>query len=240
MLGYSPANAWTLVRRKPHGIAAFRPFRQGRRRHRLEQGHRQVDRDASCAAGRQGRGVEPQAACLRGGRRRDQEGGRRGDRHPVQHLRQGAVREADRRDQGSARAGRRAGLQRGDQPLLRADREDARRSVHEDHAEQHPVEHLADHQLPARHARQEGRLDHHRLVDRRCARHAGDRRLRHLQGGRHAACAQPRDRAGAGQYPHQHHRARPGADRLRQGLVGQSRVSQQAAADGAAPPHRRA
>ena len=51
-----------------------------------------------------------QEAGLRRGGRRDPQGGRRGDRHPLQHLGQGAVREPDRRDQKAARAGRRAGL----------------------------------------------------------------------------------------------------------------------------------
>ena len=63
--------------------------------------------------------------------------------------------------------------------------------------------------VPARHARQEGRLDHDRVVDRRRAGQHGDRRLLHLQGGRHAARAQPRRRVRARQHPRQHHRARP-------------------------------
>ena len=96
-------------------------------------------------------------------------------------------------------------------PVLRAEREAAGRRLHEGDAQQHPLQHVAGQSLPARHAGEEGRLDHDRVVDRRRARLGGDRRLLHLQGGRHAARAQPRARVRARQHPREHHRARPGA-----------------------------
>ncbi len=48
------------------------------------------------------------------------------------------------------------------------------------------------------------------------------------------------DRTRPRQYPCQHHRSRPGEDRLRQGAVGQSRISRQAPAERPAAPDRRA
>ena len=56
-------------------FAAFRPHGQGRRRHRLEQGHRQGDRHAPRPRGGQGRGVVAQGAGLRGDCRGNQQAG---------------------------------------------------------------------------------------------------------------------------------------------------------------------
>jgi len=70
--------------------------------------------------------------------------------------------------------------------------------------------------------RAQGRLDHHRVVDRRPQGLDHDRRLLHLQGRRHAARAQSRLRVRQAQHPRELHRARPHQDRFRQGAVGQS------------------
>ena len=95
------------------------------------------------------------------------------------------------------RPDRRPGLQRGVEPVLRADGGHRGRPVPQDPREQRARQPLADRLRGAADARAEGRLDHHRLVDRRPARLAGDRRLLHLEGGRPPARAQPRRRVRA-------------------------------------------
>ena len=76
-------------------------------------------------------------------------------------------------------------------------------------------------------------VDHHRLVDRRPARLAGDRRLLHLQGGRLAAGAQPGRRVRAAQRPGQLHRARAWSRPTSPSAVGRPRRRS------APPPARR-
>ena len=68
--------------------------------------------------------------------------------------------------------------------------------------------------------RAQGRRDHHHLLDRRSAGIDGDRRLLHLQGGRHAAGPQPGPRVRAAQRAGELRRPWPGQDRLRQGPMG--------------------
>ena len=99
---------------------------------------------------------------------------------------------------------------------------DQRRPVPQDPRQQRHRQPLADPDGRARDDRAQGRLDHHRQLDRRPQGLAGDRRLQHLQGGRLPARPQPRRRVRAAPGPGQLHRAGPDPDRFRQGAVGKS------------------
>ena len=74
-----------------------------------------------------------------------------------------------------------------------------------------------------RHGRAQGRLDHHRVVDRRAARFADHRRVLHQQGRRPAAGAQPGGGIRPAQRARELHRARADQDRLRTRAVGRRR-----------------
>jgi NAD(P)-dependent dehydrogenase (short-subunit alcohol dehydrogenase family) len=92
-------------------------------------------------------------------------------------------------------------------------------------------------QMTARRERQH----HHRVVDRRAAWHAGDRRLRHQQGRRHAAGAQPGARVRPAQRARELHCARPDqapTSPARCGKTPSHAVAPQC--DHPAAPHRRA
>ena len=99
-----------------------------------------------------------------------------------------------------------------------------RRPVPQDPRQQHHRQPLADQHGGAADDRAQGRLDHHRLLDRRPA--SGSTVLGaycDLQGRRHAARAQPRRRIRPAQHPRQLHRARPDQDRLRARRCGTTR-----------------
>ena len=107
-------------------------------------------------------------------------------------------------------------------PVLRAARRHFRRPVPQDPRQQHRRQQLADQHGGAADDRAQGRLDHHRVLDRRPEGLDRARRLRDFEGRRHAARAQPRLRIRQAQYPRELHRARPDQDRFCQGAVGQS------------------
>ena len=107
-----------------------------------------------------------------------------------QYLLEGALTAARRGNHRRLRPDRRAGLQCCVQSALRADAHDHRRAIAQNSRQQHRLQSLADHAGGAADDRAQGRLDHHRLLDRRPARQPRHRQLLHLQGSRHAACAQ--------------------------------------------------
>ena len=167
--------------------------------------------------------------CARGGRRDQRQARRRPrDLDPGQHLDEGRPQEPGRRDHAPARPHRRAGVQRGVEPVLRPAGRHRGRPVPQDPREQRDRQPLADQLHRAADDRAQRRLDHHRVVDRRPARLADHRRLLHLQGRRLPARAQPGGRVRPAQRARQLHRAGADQDRLREGAVGRPRGAEEA------------
>ena len=96
------------------------------------------------------------------------------------------------------------------------------RSVPQDPRQQHRRQQLADQHGGAADDRAQGRLGHHRVLDRRHQGLDHPRRLRDLESRRHAARAQPSLRIWPAQRSRQLHRAGPDQDRFCQSAVGQS------------------
>jgi len=202
--------------------------RKSGRHHRLDAGHRPRHCRADGRARRKGRHLLAQGRRLRRGDEGDQRRIRQGNGcgGGGQHLQQGEPSKSGRREQPDLRQDRRAGLQCRVEPVLRSARQNFRRSVPENPRQQYRRQQLADLDGGAADDRTQGRRDHHRLLDRWIEGLDHSRRLRDLEGGRHAARAQSRVRVRQAQYPRELHRARPDQDRFREGLVGQSGESE--------------
>ena len=115
-----------------------------------------------------------------------------------QHLLEGRASASGRRDDERLRPDRRSRLQRGFQSLLRRACRHLGRAVPEDPRQQCARQSLAHPHGRARHDRTEGRLDHHRILDRRAQRLESPGGLQYLQGRRSSAGAQSRSRARTG------------------------------------------
>ncbi len=143
---------------------------------------------------RQGGDLVAQGRALRRGGRRNQRPARRGDgdrrSRPTSRSKEDLQRLVGR--DAARRSARSTSASATPRPTrLRPAGRHRRRRVPQDPGQQHHQQSLADLDGRAGDARAEGRVDHHRLVDRRPARQRRDRRLQHLQGRRLPAGPQP-------------------------------------------------